>query len=235
MIKFFRKIRQNLLMANKTGKYFKYAIGEIVLVVIGILIALSINNWNELQKTKSWEERFLIDLQNELKNDYTQLTEVYTKQTKKGNNFREVLDLIPKSVQADKTKIDSIYKSARTGNQTFFPTAGVYNSAMSAGKIENIKNDSLKYAITNLYNRYYSRLIYNGEVLDDVVEKIDWESRNYFNKSQGIITSWEVIKDNEFITQTEFLIAQNKVYTRIAKNNLDRIDAIIKMISKELK
>jgi len=50
MIKFFRKIRQNLLMENKTGKYFKYAIGEIVLVVIGILIALSINNWNEQVK-----------------------------------------------------------------------------------------------------------------------------------------------------------------------------------------
>ena len=46
MIKFFRKIRQNLLLENKTGKYFKYAIGEILLVVIGILIALSINNWN---------------------------------------------------------------------------------------------------------------------------------------------------------------------------------------------
>jgi len=47
MIKFFRKIRQNLLMENKTSKYFKYAIGEILLVVIGILIALQINNWNE--------------------------------------------------------------------------------------------------------------------------------------------------------------------------------------------
>jgi len=47
MIKFFRKIRQNLLRENKTGKYFKYAIGEITLVVIGILIALQINNWNE--------------------------------------------------------------------------------------------------------------------------------------------------------------------------------------------
>jgi hypothetical protein len=47
MIKFFRKIRYDLMEKNKTGKYFKYAIGEIVLVVIGILIALSINNWNE--------------------------------------------------------------------------------------------------------------------------------------------------------------------------------------------
>ena len=59
MIKFFRKIRQNLLSEGKTGKYFKYAIGEIVLVVIGILIALSINNWNEQQKQNSQERQFL--------------------------------------------------------------------------------------------------------------------------------------------------------------------------------
>ncbi|MGB5481605.1 MAG: DUF6090 family protein, partial [Eudoraea sp.] len=59
MIKFFRKIRQNLLMENKTGKYFKYAIGEIVLVVIGILIALQINNWNESSKQRIEEVRLL--------------------------------------------------------------------------------------------------------------------------------------------------------------------------------
>lgn len=47
MIQFFRTIRKDLMEKNKTGKYFKYAIGEIVLVVIGILIALSINNWNQ--------------------------------------------------------------------------------------------------------------------------------------------------------------------------------------------
>ncbi len=52
MIKFFRKIRYDLMEKNKTGKYFKYAIGEIVLVVIGILIALQINNWNE--KTRKY-------------------------------------------------------------------------------------------------------------------------------------------------------------------------------------
>ena len=53
MIKFFRKIRYNLMEQNKTGKYLKYAIGEIVLVVIGILIALSINNWNEKQQAQN--------------------------------------------------------------------------------------------------------------------------------------------------------------------------------------
>jgi len=69
MIKFFRKIRQNLLMENKTGKYFKYAIGEIVLVVIGILIALQINNWNENRLNnkaiKAYLTSFIQDLNSE--------------------------------------------------------------------------------------------------------------------------------------------------------------------------
>jgi hypothetical protein len=55
MIKFFRKIRQRLLSGNKFSKYLIYAIGEIILDVIGILIALSINNWNENRKIKNLE------------------------------------------------------------------------------------------------------------------------------------------------------------------------------------
>ena len=62
MIKFFRKIRQNLLSEGKTGKYLIYAIGEIVLVVIGILIALSINNLNEERKVNIFEKKLLEDL-----------------------------------------------------------------------------------------------------------------------------------------------------------------------------
>ena len=67
MIKFFRKIRQRLLTENKFNKYLLYAIGEIVLVVIGILIALQINNWNEnrkLQTTKqNYFKQLLVDLE----------------------------------------------------------------------------------------------------------------------------------------------------------------------------
>jgi hypothetical protein len=66
MIKFFRKIRQNLLMENKTAKYFKYAIGEIILVVIGILIALGINNWNENRKLRNQEIIYLHNLKDDI-------------------------------------------------------------------------------------------------------------------------------------------------------------------------
>jgi len=66
MIKLFRNIRQTLLIEGKTSKYLKYAIGEIVLVVIGILIALQINNWNEYRKLKKVELDLLYDLKDVL-------------------------------------------------------------------------------------------------------------------------------------------------------------------------
>ena len=75
MIKFFRHIRQSLIMENKTGKYFKYAIGEIVLVVIGILIALQINNWNENRKLKVNEKAVIESLIEDLQNDYNHFEE----------------------------------------------------------------------------------------------------------------------------------------------------------------
>jgi hypothetical protein len=69
MINFFRKIRQNLLVENKTGKYLKYAIGEIVLVVIGILIALQVNNWNldriAKKEARNYHERLIEELSSE--------------------------------------------------------------------------------------------------------------------------------------------------------------------------
>ena len=73
MIKFFRRIRQNLIMENRTGKYLKYAIGEIILVVIGILIALQINTWNQNYKD-SKEEYFVLEkLQENVKTDTVNL------------------------------------------------------------------------------------------------------------------------------------------------------------------
>jgi hypothetical protein len=73
MFKFFRHIRQSLLMENKTGRYFKYAIGEIILVVLGILIALQINNWNEAKKTKKFEHEILRDIANAIDDNYFQV------------------------------------------------------------------------------------------------------------------------------------------------------------------
>ena len=71
MIKFFRRIRQRLLSENKISKYLFYAIGEVVLVVIGILIALSINNWNENRKNAALESYYLNSLRSNIIQDTT--------------------------------------------------------------------------------------------------------------------------------------------------------------------
>ena len=76
MIKFFRKIRQQLLTENKFSKYLIYAIGEIVLVVIGILIALSINNWNQNIKNNKAEKYYLEQMKNDLVSDSLFLSNV---------------------------------------------------------------------------------------------------------------------------------------------------------------
>ncbi|WP_445749368.1 DUF6090 family protein [Polaribacter sp.] len=75
MIQFFRKIRQSLLSEGKTGRYFKYAIGEIVLVVIGILIALQINNWNEEHKINKIRTLKLSQIESDLRADVVALEE----------------------------------------------------------------------------------------------------------------------------------------------------------------
>ncbi|MFH4968386.1 DUF6090 family protein [Gaetbulibacter sp. M240] len=73
MIKFFRKIRQKMLTENKFSQYIIYAFGEIILVVIGILIALQINNANEVSKQKQKANNYKQTLITELKTDLIQL------------------------------------------------------------------------------------------------------------------------------------------------------------------
>tara|TARA_R110001606_G_scaffold393106_2_gene562718 strand:+ start:341 stop:1087 length:747 start_codon:yes stop_codon:yes gene_type:complete len=92
MIKFFRKIRQNLLMENKTGKYFKYAIGEIVLVVIGILIALQINNWNENRQNNRFIKTNLHGVLEELKKDSTMVGRLLNNYEKSNQNRKEFIN-----------------------------------------------------------------------------------------------------------------------------------------------
>ena len=73
MINFFRKTRKKLADDNKPLKYMRYAVGEIVLVVIGILIALSINNWNENRKNRIEEAKMLHSFREVLQNDLSSI------------------------------------------------------------------------------------------------------------------------------------------------------------------
>ena len=95
MFKFFRNIRQSLLMKDKITKYYKYAFGEIVLVVIGILIALSINNWNEARKNRIEQLILINNIIEDLRLDSIHINKSLSEV---GNQKRLVDDLISKSL-----------------------------------------------------------------------------------------------------------------------------------------
>jgi len=111
MIKFFRKIRQNLLMENKTGKYFKYAIGEIILVVIGILIALQINNWNEQRKIKSKSQSYIDKIMNDLTVDTLNINKLIIKTTDYKQNIDNYFDFFD-SNDISQSSIDELIDSS---------------------------------------------------------------------------------------------------------------------------
>ncbi|MDH5597488.1 MAG: DUF6090 family protein [Cyclobacteriaceae bacterium] len=235
MAKLFNKIRKELINKGNFFKYSKYAIGEIVLVVVGILIALSINNWNETRIIRNWEQQFLNDLLNEMRINNTQLTEVIEFQSFKKEATSQLLELLENQKEEQKELIDSLYYIMISGNRTFFPTSGVYHSGLSSGKLENIQNDELKYAIMNLYDHYFLRLIYNGEVFDERVEKIAWERRLYFDKKHKKIRSFEDINNLDVYTHVEFLNTQNEIYVDLAKTNLEQMEILFNQIKEEIR
>ena len=148
MIKFFRKIRYELMEKNKTGKYLKYALGEIVLVVIGILIALQINNWNENRKETNFEQKILKELNSDFFYNKSELHRNITKATALAHNSDSLLALfnLPKN-EVDPNKFFK-YMRKLGGYSTFNPSNGALNTLISSGKLYIIKNDSLRKHLT---------------------------------------------------------------------------------------
>ncbi len=151
MIKFFRKIRYDLMEKNKTGKYLKYAIGEIVLVVIGILIALQINNWNEEKKSKQQLGDFLILMLDELSQDKIFLEEGLSLLDRNVSFLNSVSEKKYSDISIeDFPKI--IGKSSASKN---FGTT--YNNLKTEGKFNLIENIELKKSINSYYENNISK------------------------------------------------------------------------------
>ena len=155
-MKFFRKIRQNLLVERKMGKYFKYAIGETILVVIGILIALQINNWNENRKTNVKEETHLKSLKSELESSLEELRTDYERIV----SFKKSTLNVYKYIQEKPTLVDSMYFDFYNSIQfsLFFPKTSTYETFKS-GNLELIKSDSLRMIIVDIYEAGYTRIL----------------------------------------------------------------------------
>jgi hypothetical protein len=179
MIKFFRKIRQNLLSEGKTGKYFKYAFGEIVLVVIGILIALQINNWNENRKDSIEEKVILENLLENLNLSKIQSELLISGEIILKESLIQILGIDSNDNGKNPIIInDSIFKNAVWDLQSDIPTFNAYNNLKNTNKLSLIKNKKINEKFTELEFRLKKlndilndRLSVHQIRIDDILEK----------------------------------------------------------------
>jgi hypothetical protein len=146
MIKFFRKIRQKMLTQNRFSKYLIYAIGEIVLVMIGILLALQVNNWNEVRKNRKAEHEDLVNLKQEFESNYESLVNLLEKRHVQEKQYRDYIELI--TDPAIPVSIKSKNWQPNLNRQIWQAKNTVLNSLLNTGGINRIQNDSLKYLLT---------------------------------------------------------------------------------------
>jgi hypothetical protein len=141
--------------ASRTGRYFKYAIGEIVLVVIGILIALQVNNWNEYRKQRQIEVKVLKEMETALSDDIG----LITTNLRSYNEVKRALQIIKEQLPVKEPTNDSLPYAFRMSlfNNSVEPDISAYETLKSKG-LDLISNDSLRRSIVTVYEigyKYY--------------------------------------------------------------------------------
>ncbi len=167
MIKFFRKIRQKLLSDNKFSKYLMYAIGEIVLVVIGILIALQINNWNEQSKTRKSAEIQLNQLIQNISDDLIQLDSLNTVIETNIINSQALSDQFQRIIPFD--SLTTSYITASLFEQNFYANSTAYDKLNKTGEF-SILPKALQLDITAYYNALH-RIKEREEITNTFIKK----------------------------------------------------------------
>ena len=240
MIKIFRKIRYNLMSENKTSKYFKYAIGEIILVMIGILLALQVNNWNQ-KRLERIEEKIILSNLKFLTKDYP----IYEVDIKDIENYHS-------------RYLDSLLLKTLTA-PTFNNQAGSLNVLLTSGKINLIANQPLKKKLIE----------WPGDVADMTEDEIN-HSNLYVDKYCNILDkyiSWNTVfkhgtnggsrfkerlikkmEDNAMVSSDYKLLLEDKVFLNTLRRRaiyceltngettilIEKAENIITSINKEL-
>jgi len=234
---------------NKTGKpaipigrYLKYAIGEIFLVVIGILLALQINNWNETRKLNNKESIYLKGL----KVDFEQSKIALTRVIKKTDGVAKMVDTLGAMIKKNGDaltlmQIDSL-ASGSTGFTVFMPSEGVINDIIGSGKLDMITNNELRIKIASWEAdlkmiREYENL---GKELSD---KYTDHTSQYFDMLNGKFMEPGFLdhKRAEFLSDiimTNYMVqifGNSMMLNELYKEKSVAIDSLVALIDHELK
>jgi len=247
MLSFFRKIRKNLLNEGKTTRYFKYALGEILLVVIGILIALQINNWNESKKARIYELKILKEIRAALIQDINYSEGLLEDRIKIiDENSQALLKLIQQE-NIDVEIFNNHFKSMYSGF-VFQYNNGAYEALKATG-IEKISNDTLRNSLVEFYEfqvpRNQKLLLYtNGADIIELQNDLLWQLFDYSigqsfydkNKNAYRINKYKFndFKDMRLLKLINLKVNQASNGKSRINNFIEDSNDLLKIINQEL-
>lgn len=243
---------------NKPSRYLAYAIGEIVLVVIGILIALSINNWNEGNKLKKIEEHYLEDLKSDINLEIQNNSDLIKVRWATAKAASEMIDFKVLQTASDLLALErSIQAVFQRVN--FIPTNNTYKELLSSGNLNLISNDAIKESLLELDKKYvqiataeyhmyreYEEYLYNNAVTQATVlnlfdfEKTANDGAIVLKEVSEISTGSPISEYNKLLNEKSFmnglkLAVMNNVSLKAMHEELSLdLRALIELITEEL-
>lgn len=227
MIKFFRRIRQRLLTENKISKYLLYAAGEILLVMIGILLALQVNNWNTNKQNRLIEQNFLKNLKADLEIDLYNLDSLSQDRINKAESAFRLLKLPGATTIKELITLDSLGMIVY-GWTSFIPRTTTRQELISSGQLSLIQNDSIK-ALILILNQQNDKIIVSREHMRREYDHYLYDrSANYksFMPLYDLEATWKTQKKimDKTLTQKEIAAfyeeSQFMQNDRVIKNGL---------------
>ncbi len=233
MLKFFGRIRHRLLTENKFSKYFLYAVGEIVLVVIGILIALQINNWNQNRLNGIEEQNYYRNIKRQLNEDKGGIEGSVDYNNTYLQQFQTAVGIIEKN---DLSAIDSLAKITMNLMKTsdFHRQSNIYQSLVNSGEIKLLKNQQIIERLQQLEETYiYINKLedtHSEAVMNFIVPNITSSIRVYNMKIENQDLMYSYTFQNQFTLFIGLMLEKNDIYQRA----LDRIITLNDLIDEEL-
>ncbi|WCO02727.1 DUF6090 family protein [Psychroserpens ponticola] len=238
-------------MENKTGKYFKYAIGEILLVVIGILIALQINSWKQEKNYRIVEQSILTNLKEDFIKNQQEIEVLIFANQKYHRNLNQFIKLLKSSPKETTIQIPDTLTMAAIAAPTYIPTTSTIDVIISTGNIDLIKNETLKTTIS----RFKRELADLNEDEYDVRTMANDQLAPLLSQKSDLINEYEntyaytIDRDNKVKINTSSLvnnsnllatyIAQRFYYNKMIISQLNGIydmqKEILELVNSELK
>lgn len=233
MLNYFKEMRNRIVKEGNLGKYLAYAIGEIVIVVAGILLALYLNNWNQERTDKKLEIQYYQSMNNQLKEDLDIIIGEINYNQNYLNQFLHAKDLI---LFNDKSKIDTLGNIAvnMIRFSDFRRKSNIYQTLVNSGEIIKINNYKITERLQSLEETYtyINRLEENhssiilSQIIPDIRERIQFDPLEVENP--------ESLFEYQFQNNFDILIVLMLEKSEIYKRAKDEIGSIIDLIEQEL-